>query len=202
MSNHITEWLNAYLDGELHGSRLHLVEGHLAECQICREELESLEQLSGLLQEVPLPAFTSSERLAAQVSLRLPHSKPAASGKKVLEIGWWMIPVGLLGLWILINTSFLFSDMFAVANSFGLLGSVSDGWIFSPSDAAGWSDMLGQYGVLSGYTLKLVASTETFTRTALPQISLQAAIALLYLSWIAIGWARQRRQQHGLLFEG
>ena len=26
MSNHVTEWLNAYLDGELKGKRLHQVE--------------------------------------------------------------------------------------------------------------------------------------------------------------------------------
>ena len=72
MSKHITEWLNAYLDGELNGRRLHHVEAHLAECEACRTELESLERLSGLLHEVPAPEFTSPERFAAQVNLRLP----------------------------------------------------------------------------------------------------------------------------------
>ena len=51
MSNHVTEWLNAYLDGELHGSRLQHVEAHLAECDACQAELESLERLSSLLQK-------------------------------------------------------------------------------------------------------------------------------------------------------
>jgi hypothetical protein len=39
----------------------------------------------------------------------------------------------------------------------------------------------------------------------LPQISLQISIALLYLSWIAIWWARHIRyqhQQHSQLIEG
>jgi anti-sigma factor RsiW len=205
MSNHVTEWLNAYQDGELHGSRLHLVEEHLAECQVCRDEWESLESLSGLLRGVPRPEFSPPERFAAQVSLRLPPSRPAPPEKKVLEIGWWMIPVGLLGIWILISASFYVADMLSVANSFGLLTSVSDWWIFGTSNAAGWSARLGQYGVLSGRTLRLVASTEILTRTSLPQIGLQVSIALLYLSWIAIWWTRHRRhqhRQHGQLLEG
>jgi hypothetical protein len=55
--------------------------------------------------------------------------------------------------------------------------------------------------VLSGNTLDIVASTEVFTRLSLPQIIVQVSIALLYLSWLAIWWARYRRQQHGKLLE-
>jgi predicted anti-sigma-YlaC factor YlaD len=202
MSDHVTEWLNAYLDGELHGSRLHHVETHLAECEICLAELESLEALSGLIQEVPVPEFTSPERFASQISLRLPHSKPVIVRKKVLEVGWWMIPVGLVAAWVLISASFLVSDMVSAVNRFGLLTSVSDWMRFGTSDAAGWSTALGQIGVLSGNALDFAASTESFTRTLLWQIGLQASIALLYLSWIAIWWARHWRQEHGQLLEG
>lgn len=201
MSNHVTEWLNAYLDGELQGSRLDQVETHLAECQSCQAELESLDRLSVLLQEVPEPEFTPSERFAAQVGLRLPHSKPATSRKKVLEIGWWMIPVGLLATWIFINTSFWVRDVLSVADSFGLLTGISDWIILDTWNTAGWSARLGQFGVLSGTALDFVVSTEAITRASLPQISLQISIALLYLSWIAIWWARHRRQGHGQLLE-
>ena len=202
MSNHVTEWLNTYLDGELRGSRLHHVEAHLAECEVCQMELESLERLSDLLQVIPAPEFTPSERFAAQVRLRLPHPKPMAPGRKVLEIGWWMIPVGLLATWIFMSTSFLVNDMLSVANSFGLLASVSDWILFGTSNVADWSATLGQFGVLSGNTLDFAVSTESFAKTLLPQISLQISIALLYLSWIAIWWARYRRQGHGQLLEG
>jgi predicted anti-sigma-YlaC factor YlaD len=199
MSNHITEWLNAYLDGELRGSQLDYVEAHLAECEVCQTELESLDRLSVLLQEVPEPEFIPSERFAAQVSLRLPHAKPAPSRGKALEIGWWMIPVGLLAAWVFINTSFWVNDMLSVANSFGLLTSVSDWMMFGTSN---WSATLGQFGILSGNSLDLAALTESFTRTSLPQISLQISIALLYLSWIAIWWVRRQRQEHGQPLEG
>ena len=40
MSDHVIDWLSAYLDGELKGGRLQRVEEHLAGCRACREELE------------------------------------------------------------------------------------------------------------------------------------------------------------------
>jgi hypothetical protein len=200
MSDHVTEWLNAYLDGELHGSRLQQVEAHLVECNACRTELDSLEKISALLQEIPAGEFTQPERFAAQISLRLPHQRLDAPRKKLLEIGWWMIPVALLAIWIFINTSFFIYDVLSVANGLGLLTGVSDWMRFVAWSDADWSSALGQIGVLRGNSLALAASTEVFTRTSLPQIILQVSIALLYLSWIAIWWAgpmRHQRQQRG-----
>ena len=202
MPKHVIQWLGAYVDGELRGSRLQQVKEHLAECKACQLELESLDRLSSLLQEAPVPEFIPPERFAAQVGLRLPHAQPTSSGKKVLEIGWWIIPVGLLAIWVFMNVSFLVSDVLAVANSFGLLTGISDWMVFGTSNAAGWSARLGQFGVLSGGTLDLAASMERFARTSLPQISLQISIAFLYLSWIAIWWARRQRHKHGQLLEG
>jgi predicted anti-sigma-YlaC factor YlaD len=202
MSKHITEWLNAYLDGELHGTRLQQVEEHLDECELCQGEFDSLEGLSRLLQEVPAPEFTSPERLAAQVRLRLPHEQKTIYRKELLEVGWWMIPAGLLATWVFLSTSFLMSDMLSTANNFGLLTGISDLLNFSFSNQAYWSSTLGQFGILSGNTLDVLASTEIFTRISLPQIILQVSIALLYLSWFAVWWARYRRQQHGQLLEG
>jgi hypothetical protein len=202
MPEHVIQWLGAYADGELRGSRLQQVKEHLAECEACQLELESLDRLSSLLQEATLPEFIPPERFAAQVGLRLPHAKPTSSGKRVLEIGWWMIPVGLVAIWVFMNVSFLLSDVLAVADNFGLLTGVSDWMAFGTSNAAGWSARLGQFGVLSEGTLDLAASIERFARTSLPQIILQVSIALLYLSWIAIWWARRQRQEHGQLLEG
>ncbi|RPJ20874.1 MAG: hypothetical protein EHM33_27520 [Chloroflexi bacterium] len=203
MSNkHVTEWLNAYLDGELNSRQLQHVEAHLTECQVCQAELESLERLSSLLQEVPAPEFTSPERFAAQVNLRLPHERAATSEKKAFEIGWWMIPVGLLGTWIFIGTSFFVSDILSVANNLGVLAGASDWLVFDSASQADWSAALGQFGFLSGNSLDWAAATEAFTRTSLLEITLQVSIALLYLSWLAIWWARRRRQGHGQLLEG
>ena len=195
MSNHVTEWLNAYLDGELHDSQLRVVETHLAECDTCLAELDSLERLSALLQEAPSAEFSPPERFASQISLRLPRQKAAAPRRKLFEIGWWMIPVGLLAVWFLVSAVFFAYDVLSVANRLGLLTSVSDWMRFGTASTANWSSALGQIGILRGSLLDLAASTERFTRTSLWQITLQVSIALLYLSWIAIWWTSHRHQQ-------
>jgi len=202
MSNHVTEWLNAYLDDELKNGRLDQVEKHLAECEECQAELESLQNVSSLLHEVPAPEFISSERFASQVSLRLPHEQPRATKRKAQEMGWWMIPVSLLMLWVFIGTFEVIGDVISTADRLGLLNGAPTWAAIGSSDGAVWSGRLGDFGLLSGDSLQWAELTESFTRNKLPQIILQAAIALLYLSWIAIWWARQKPREHGQLLEG
>jgi predicted anti-sigma-YlaC factor YlaD len=202
MSKHVIEWLNAYLDGELKESQAQQVEEHLIACDDCRAELEALARLSSLLQEVPTPEFTAPERFAAQVSLRLPRKQERPTSKnKALEIGWWLIPVGLLGTWVFIVTATVVSSLLSTANELGLMNGLS-GWLVFGSGNETWSATLGQVGVLSGNNLVWVASTEAFARISLPQLALHVSIALLYLSWMAIWWARRRRQGQEQLLEG
>src|SRR5262245_7350025 len=125
MSSHVSEWLNAYHDGELRGIRLKQVEAHLAECQVCQAEHESLKKLSGVLSEVHVPRFTRPEQFAGQVNLRLPQSQRGSLGKRALEIGWWMVPVGLAATWIFFSTVFVVRDLMSAANNLGLLSSIS-----------------------------------------------------------------------------
>lgn len=202
MSKHIGELLNAYLDGELHGARLQHVETHLAECRACQAELDSLKSLSFVLQKFPAPELTPAERFAAQVSLRLPVRQVRTSENRVLEISWWMVPVGLLAAWIFFNTSFFIGDVLSAVSTVGLLGSISDLPVIGPASGPYLSAALGQFGVLSGNTLDMAVSMESITRSSLSQISVQVSIAVLYLGWIAIWWARHTRRGHGQLIEG
>ena len=153
MSQHVSEWLNAYHDGELRGSQFHYVEAHLAECELCQAELESLEVLSGLLREVPTPEFTLPERLAAQVNLRLPHRRAVVSRKQIVEFAWWMIPVGILAAWVFLGTSFFISDLLSAANRLGLLRGISAWMAFGPSNEIYLSATLSQFGLLSSNSL-------------------------------------------------
>ena len=202
MSKHVTEWLSAYLDNELKGIQFQQVVTHLVECQACRDELESLARISSLIREVPAPEFTSAERFAARVNLRLPQRRMLAPRNRSLEVGWWMVPVGLLGAWIFIGTTSLISNLLSVANGLGLVTGVSNWLVFGPVNEASWSATLGQVGVLSGSGLNWAAATEALTRTSLPQFAIHIAIASLYLSWMAIWWARRRRQDNVQLVEG
>lgn len=202
MSNHITEWLSAYFDGELKGRQLQQVEEHLAECEACQAELESLQGLSALLQEVPVGEFTSHERFVSQLNLRLPQRQVKATRNNVMEVGWWMIPIGLLAAWIFFSTAMLISDVVSAADNFGLLDNTTASLISDSSDNAEWTSRLEQAGVLKGDSLQRAETTESFTRNVLPQFIWQVSIAMLYLTWIAIWWARHTRQGHGQLLEG
>ena len=197
MPEHTSEWLSPYLDGELRGTRLHQVEAHLAECASCQAELASLKRLSSWLSEVPGPEFTSTEHFAAQVSLRLPQRQTSIPRIKILEISWWLIPVGLLGAWVVVNLSFLIGDVLSGATRLGLLTEASDWTALGSSSPVYWSRLLAQVGILRGSSLDWASSIEALARTALPQITLQLWIALLYMSWIAIWWSRRRPQVAG-----
>jgi len=201
MSNHVTEWLGAYLDGELKGRKHHQVEEHLVECESCRAELESFRGLAVLFHEVPAAEFTSNERFVSQVSLRLPQRQIRSTTNRAIEAGWWMIPIGLLTAWIFFSTAILISDIVSTADNFGLLDSASALLVADPSDNAVWTARLGQVGLLEGDSLQWAESTEGFTRNVLPQFIWQVSIAVLYLAWIAIWWARQTRREQVPLLE-
>jgi len=201
MSDHILELLGAYLDGELHGRQLHNVEAHLTACESCRAELVSLKAISGMLHEAPVPEFPSVERFASNVTLRLARRPMMPIQRKALETGWRMVPVGLLLAWIFISTTSLVSNMVSAANEIGLLNGDSAGLFSGTTDEAYWSGTLSQFGLLSGDSLQWAERTESFSRTAIPGIAWQVAIALLYLCWIAIWWARRTRGEHGQLLE-
>ena len=202
MSNHVTEWLNAYFDGELKNGRLYQVEKHLAECETCRAELESLRSLSGLLREAPEPDFPSPERFAAQVNLLLPQRRTPAPKPTLFEAGWWMIPVGIVTIWVFASTALLLSNVISVADSFGLLGSTTSSWISSPAQNADVTVTLGGFGLLSGASLQWAERTESLTRSAYPQIVLQSSVAVVYLAWFAVWWVRHTRQLQGAPVEG
>lgn len=196
MSDHTLELLGAYIDGELHGRQLRKVEAHLGECQACLEEYYALQALSEILHTAPLPEFPAAERFTADVVLRLPRVPVKPMRAKALEIGWWLAPVGLIVTWIFVSTTILVSNVVTAAGGFGLLDSAS-AWLVAGSAGANYSAFIGQFGLLESGSLEWFTFSESFTRTFISSIFWQVAIAMLYLSWFAIWWARHTRQGLG-----
>jgi predicted anti-sigma-YlaC factor YlaD len=196
MSDHILELLGAYIDGELHGGQLRKVEAHLGECQACLEEYYALQALSETLRAVPVPDFPMPERIAADVALRLPRKPVKPMRTKALEVGWWLVPVGLIVAWIFVSTTILVSNVVTAAGEFGLLDSAS-AWLVAGSSGVNYSALVGQFGLLEGGSLEWFVVSESFSRTLIMSIFWQVAIAMLYLSWFAIWWARHTRQGLG-----
>lgn len=198
MMDHVLEWLQAYHDGELLERKVRYVEEHLAYCEGCRAELVALRAMSSLLQESP-PAgdLMRPDRFVAQVGLRLQRRPEQTVTRRVLETGWRLVPVGLLGAWafvqtvlivvsgILMTQSFpgtasLFSSIVPPVSGNSLLtglqcfaGKGLSDWFEVLSCAARWFGPLGWSIALS--------------------IVLFVGIALLYLSWLASWWIRHTR---------
>ena len=193
MSDHVNEWLNAYLDGELKGKRLHQVEEHLTACDTCRAELDSLQDLSTLLREVPAPEFAANERFASQVNLCLPQKRTTPPQAQLFDLGWWMIPVGLVAVWAFISTAVLLGNMVSAADAFGLLDDMTSAWISSTSGAPDVTATLVQIGVFSADSLQWAERSESYTRNLFPQTVWQAAVGLLYIIWLSVWWARHTR---------
>jgi len=200
MTEHVTAWLGAYHDGELHGHRRHQVEAHLAECATCRAELESLQALSALLQESPVAVeITSPERFVANVGLRLPRRPEQTAWQRALETGWQLVPVGLLGAWTFAHAVFIVAGVLLFALRLGVGGDLvallpytapQSTWLgeaLSLSNA-GLSDvgrialqLLGRGGPLGWGTMLYLVSL--------------VVIGLLYWSWLASWWARRQHEK-------
>ena len=137
--------------------------------------------------------------------LRLPQKRSATPRPQFFEIGWWMIPVGLMAVWVFISTAILFGNMVSVADSFGLLGDTASAWISSPSGTPAVTARLVQFGVLSADSLQWAERSESYTRNVFPEIVWQVAVALLYIIWLVVWWARHThhvRQPQLTLLEG
>ncbi|MBN2148423.1 MAG: zf-HC2 domain-containing protein [Anaerolineales bacterium] len=195
MSEHVTQWLGSYLDGELQGSQLRQVEKHLEECPDCRGELEALRNLSAVLQEAPLPeSLPTAERFAARVALRLPRQARPIAQRKALELGWWLAPVAMLCTWIFIQTVFTLSGWVMAADRAGLLGDASAILVQGEMRMGAITGVLEQTDLLTSETAgQLLNAVENFGWNTLVQVIIELGIALLYLGWLALWLARKRQ---------
>lgn len=200
MKEHATQWLGAYLDGELRGLRLRWVESHLQECAVCQSELEALARLRTLLLESPaMEAGTPPERFVAQVALRLPCRQEHPPAQRALELSWRMVPVGLLFTLAFVQTAFTIAGVLQLALSMGLGGEL--GTLFLPGAGAGLSvpDVfsLSQASLAGaiGAMVELIQAGGALAWLPAVYLFFLVVIGLLYWSWLATWWARRRHQQ-------
>jgi len=197
MIEHVTEWLGAYLDGELRGLRLRQVEDHLLECAACHTELEDLRSLSKLLKDtVPAGTLTPTERFVTNLTLNLPRRPEAPQYQKAAEILWRLVPVAVLGAWIFTQTVLAVSTLVSTANLTGLFGNAA-AWLQSGPQHTEWfSATLSLFGSnLSGNAralLDVLDDLSIFRLSFTTQLAWQAVIGVLYWIWLAVWWNRRR----------
>ena len=200
MTEHVTAWLGAYYDGELHGRRLRQVETHLAHCATCRAELESLRALTTLLQESPMAVdLASPERFVARVGLRLPRRPARPAWQRTLEIGWQLAPLGLIGAWTFVQAVFTVSRGVLVALRMGLGGDLA-AWLPTTSRQGMWLTEILSFSDaglndLGRVLLRLLSDGGPLGWSVTLYIVSLAVLGLLYLSWLASWWARRQHRQ-------
>jgi hypothetical protein len=199
MNEHVTTWLEAYHDGELKGLRLRQVEAHLADCAMCRAELEQLQTLTVLLQESPAAeSLTPPERFVAQVGLRLPRRPMQPAWKRTLELSWRLAPVGLLGAWVFVQAVFLVTRVAMGALRLGLGGEWAAELLPASQPGLSLSELFGTSGAslsdVGKLVIELLSDGGPLGWGVMLNLVSLVVIGLLYWSWLASWWASRQRQ--------
>jgi len=188
--------LNAYMDGELHGTRLSEMKRHLVSCESCRNELRELNLVSSLLQAAPDPEFMTTERFISNLNLRLPRRSLRDLPPKPGSLAGWLVPAGLLGAWFFVQTVFILANMVTAAQATGLLGQAAT-WLGGGQQTLWFSAMTSFSGAQAGgfqSTLSLVNGLDIIGVNLLMGFLWQALIVLLYCGWLLFWWFNRRPQ--------
>ncbi|TCP28961.1 putative zinc finger protein [Scopulibacillus darangshiensis] len=114
MNNHVTEFISAYMDGELSEEEARHVEAHLQECQSCQEQLDDLlsikAQMAAAYQSIDLP-----DGIAESVMTVIHQEEKERTRHHSLTKWAVFIPVVLAALFLLIQLTpgFYFGMSFA-----------------------------------------------------------------------------------------
>jgi hypothetical protein len=197
MTEHVTQWLEPYYDGELRGRRAQQVEEHLETCSTCLAEFESLDALSALLKEFPEARnLTPVDTFAAQVGLRLPRKAQESKGNKFFRVGWQWVPIGLLATWVFVQTAFFVNGfltwvlrVFPGAEQFtGFLQSNTQTESFF---GAASNLNSAEFTEIGQFWLNILRGGGPFGWAVTLNLILTLVLGLLYLSWLASWWVQK-----------
>jgi anti-sigma factor RsiW len=194
MHEYMRTLLNAYLDGELNGTRLQEMELHLAGCEACQNELKELRLVSQLLQAAPAPEFTPAGRFASNLMLSLPRRTTRSLSAKPASLAWWLVPALLLGAWFFVQTVFTLTDAVTAAQISGLLGQAAR-WLSGGQETvwfAAITSLFGSQVAPAQPALSLLNSLNVTGTNLLDGFLWQALIVLLYWGWLLVWWFIRR----------
>jgi anti-sigma factor RsiW len=186
--------LNAYLDGELRGTRLLEMKLHLAGCEACQKELKELRLVSDLLQAAPDPQFMPVGRFASNLVLSLPRRSLRDLPPKPGSLVWWLVPAGLLAAWFFVQTVFTLTGALTAAQMTGLLGQVAR-WLNGGQETVWFAAVTSLFGSQASAAQPALSLLNTLNVTGVNLLDgflWQALIALLYWGWLSVWWFRRR----------
>ena len=194
MSEHVTEWLGTYLDGELRGLRRQQVENHLERCAACRAELGRLRRLQDLLHAGPQASLQSVDKFVARLVLQLPRRPERGARVNPFPIRWWLVPAGIAAAWVSLQVLFDLAGIGSTLHGGPAVPAVA--WLQLPSQTLWYSASMGLFGSRLGTgsqaLLGLLNQAELFLERFAIALAWQAALAAIYWAWLALGWKRYR----------
>ncbi len=199
MNGHVLDCLGAYLDGELNSYRRKSVEAHLKECVICRSEFEGLQRVSQLLQTAPAPEFLPVEQFTGRLALQLPRREFTEKPAKRVSLLWWLVPTVLLIAWFFIQTILSVNGVITVMNQANLVEDNARFFSQSSSPSLWFIAVIDLFGSsLDGTQISALMFLDrlgALRADVFGQFIWQAAVALLYLAWLAVWWIRSGSRQ-------
>jgi hypothetical protein len=197
MPEHVTDLLGAYLDKELRGTSLHRVQNHIEQCEQCRAKLDEMQELSALLRESPAQDFLPTERFIANLTLKLPRQTTPRQTRKTADLGWWLIPIGVIGAWLFVQLTLTLTSWVMIATDLGLLGD-SLAWfnIGNATRQATWFNLLVNLVGSPAENLSFLNRVDLFLQDFSKHYIWQTALGLLYLTWLARWWLAHKKQDH------
>ena len=153
MDKHVTDFMiGAYLDGEMVGEQLEEFETHLVSCEACRQMADEMDALNNLLDAYP--AFdmpVSAKSFTRDVLNRIDTESEKNTFRVILEAGWWMIPLVLIGAWVFLQTFSLVGSGFAVLVNNGVFGDTSS-WLSLETESTLWIQLASNFKGYMGET--------------------------------------------------
>lgn len=111
MSEHPSQWLEAYLDGELTQQKREQIAAHLSGCPTCSSELQNLRRLSSLLNEVPAIQLERPALVLPVQHVRISPASPAAPRQPAARHAWLVFPLVLVTVWAAIQVLATFAGL-------------------------------------------------------------------------------------------
>ena len=193
MPEHMSDKLNAFLDGELDMRAQSVVLAHLETCQACTDELEALRGVSQILRTAPQPAFMPAESFTERLMLQLPRREEALP-QKAHSANWllWLAPVIVLGGWIFMQVTLNLSGLITLAGRAGVLEGTLAWAAGSPQQtqwfAAAQSVVEGLLGMQVPSGLSILNDAGLVASSLVTPLLWQAGAAALYWAALALVW--------------
>jgi predicted anti-sigma-YlaC factor YlaD len=195
MIEHVSRWLDAYLDGELKGDMANHINSHLAVCDLCRVELEELKQISDVLKvDADERRLLPDTHFSAEVALKLPRHQDHPSQNQITQIGWWLIPSAIMAAWVFLHSVLIVSSLVAASGQVGLITGPFAGLSAFSSQPLEPSILFylpaGQLDLASRSFLEWLSEWTSFGRSIITPVIFQAALGILFTGWLFAWWFR------------